>query len=131
MRIRSSCTRIATAIFLFRRSSTPLGTGYETPDGHILMWPGSPGPEPQDSEPQFTLLDILSGEELTFPYEMDPRPDRVSRRTACPHLVRSTVGCAATHDQTAGAMLIKNQALPYRNRQSECRPTIATHPLAC
>ncbi len=49
-----------------------LGTGYEAPDGHILMWPGSPGPEPRDSEPQFTLLDILSGEELTFPYEMDP-----------------------------------------------------------
>ena len=51
---------------------SPLGTGYEAPDGHILMWPGSPGPEPRDSEPEFTLLDILSGEKLTFPSEMDP-----------------------------------------------------------
>lgn len=47
----------------------PRGTGYEAPEGWTLMWPGSPGPEPQESEPQFTLLDVLSGQELTFPYE--------------------------------------------------------------
>jgi hypothetical protein len=51
---------------------SPRGTGYEAPEGWILMWPGSPGPEPREAEPRFTLLDILSGEELTFPYEMDP-----------------------------------------------------------
>ena len=50
----------------------PRGTGYEAPEGQILMWPGSPGPEPRDSEPEFTLLDILSGEELTFPYDIAP-----------------------------------------------------------
>lgn len=65
-------TRTGPATFHFPRTSAAAATGYDAPDGYILMWPGSPGPEPRDSEPEFTLLDILSGEELTFPYERDP-----------------------------------------------------------
>ena len=36
------------------------------------MWPGSPGlAGAEDWDPQFLLLDILSGEETTFPYEIE------------------------------------------------------------
>jgi hypothetical protein len=50
----------------------PLGTGYEAPDGWMLLWPGSPGPDPDASrERTFLLVDVLGGEELTFPYDAD------------------------------------------------------------
>lgn len=50
---------------------SPGGTGYEAPTGWILMWPGPPGPDPEAREPEFLLLNIASGEERTFPYEVE------------------------------------------------------------
>jgi len=45
----------------------PLGTGYEAPEGWLLLWPGSPGPDPDPSwEPTFMLIEVLTGEERTF-----------------------------------------------------------------
>lgn len=50
----------------------PLGTGYEAPEGWMLLWPGSPGAEPDPSwDPRFMLVEVMSGEALTFAYDAD------------------------------------------------------------
>lgn len=36
------------------------------------MWPGSPGPDPEARDPQFLVLEIITGQEKVFPHELVP-----------------------------------------------------------
>ena len=50
----------------------PASEQFEAPPGWMLLWPGSPGAEgdPETWEPEFLLLEVLTGNGQTYTHEM-------------------------------------------------------------